>query len=103
MRFAEARRKLLEKPQSKGIGTLSEKTVHAVLKEYYGGGDESKEIKVGRFVADVVCEDGIVEIQTRQLFRLDKKLTALLDCKITRHMVYSYRVYLVISRLVTVG
>ena len=84
MRFAEARRKLLEKPQSKGIGTLSEKTVHAVLKEYYGGGEENKEIPLGGFVADVVSEDGVIEIQTRALYRLDRKLEALLPlCRVT--------------------
>ena len=84
MRFAEARRKLLEKPQSKGIGTLSEKTVHAVLKEYYGGGEENKEIPLGGFVADVVSEDGVIEIQTRALYRLERKLEALLPlCRVT--------------------
>ncbi|EXM38402.1 hypothetical protein RASY3_11080 [Ruminococcus albus SY3] len=84
MRFAEARRKLLEKPQSKGIGTLGEKTVHAVLKEYYGGGEENKEIPLGGFVADVVSEDGVIEIQTRALYRLERKLEALLPlCRVT--------------------
>ena len=84
MRFAEARRKLLEKPQSKGIGTLSEKTVHAVLKEYYGGGEENKEIPLGGFVADVVSEDGVIEIQTRALYRLERKLETLLPlCRVT--------------------
>ena len=83
-RFEAARQRMLSGRTSMGIGTLGERSIHAVLKEYYGGGDESKEIKVGRFVADVVCEDGIVEIQTRQLFRLDKKLTALLSlCRVT--------------------
>ncbi|MBO4868007.1 MAG: hypothetical protein J5582_15820 [Ruminococcus sp.] len=84
MRFAEARRKLLESPQSKGIGTLAEKTVHAVLKEYYGGGEENKEIPLGGFVADVVSEDGVIEIQTRALYRLERKLEALLPlCRVT--------------------
>lgn len=83
-RFEAARRRMLSCRESMGIGTLGERSVHAVLKEYYGGGDESKEIKVGRYVADVVCEDGIVEIQTRQVFRLDKKLSAFLPaCRVT--------------------
>jgi hypothetical protein len=84
LRFAEARRKLLESPQSKGIGTLAEKTVHAVLKEYYGGGEENKEIPLGGFVADVVSEDGVIEIQTRALYRLERKLETLLPlCRVT--------------------
>ncbi|MBR0530546.1 MAG: hypothetical protein IJJ76_12395 [Ruminococcus sp.] len=84
MRFDEALKKMTAERPRQGIGTLGEKTVHAVLKEYYGGGDESKEIKVGGFVADCVCEDGVVEIQTRQLYRLDRKLAALLPvCRVT--------------------
>ena len=83
LRFEAARKKLIENHERKGIGTLAEKTVHAVLKEYYGGGDESKEISIGGFVADAVSEDGIIEIQTRSLFRLDKKLTTLLPvCRV---------------------
>ena len=84
LRFENARKKLLESPQSKGIGTLAEKTVHAVLKEYYGGGEENKEIPLGGFVADVVSEDGVIEIQTRALYRLERKLEALLPlCRVT--------------------
>ncbi|SFD28041.1 hypothetical protein [Ruminococcus albus] len=84
LRFENARKKLLENPQSKGIGTLAEKTVHAVLKEYYGGGEENKEIPLGGFVADVVSEDGVIEIQTRALYRLERKLEALLPlCRVT--------------------
>ena len=76
-RFEAARQRMLSGRTSMGIGTLGERSIHAVLKEYYGGGDESKEIKVGRFVADVVSEDGIVEIQTRQL--LTKKVLITID------------------------
>ncbi len=84
IRFDEALKKMTAEHPRQGIGTLGEKTVHAVLKEYYGGGDESKEIKVGGFVADCVCEAGVVEIQTRQLYRLDRKLAALLPvCRVT--------------------
>ncbi|SEK54256.1 hypothetical protein [Ruminococcus albus] len=84
LRFENARKKLLESPQSKGIGTLAEKTVHAVLKEYYGGGEENKEIPLGGFVADAVSEDGVIEIQTRALYRLERKLEALLPlCRVT--------------------
>lgn len=84
VRFDEALKKMTAEHPRQGIGTLGEKTVHAVLKEYYGGGDESKEIKVGGFVADCVCEAGVVEIQTRQLYRLDRKLATLLPvCRVT--------------------
>lgn len=61
-----------------GIGTLSEKTVHAVLKNYYEPNSNNHEIKVGRFFADVYNEYGIIEIQTRQFNKLRAKLTTFL-------------------------
>lgn len=83
-RFEQARRKMTAWRERSGIGTLGEKTVHAVLKEYYGGGEESKELNIGDFVADAVTEEGIVEIQTRALYRLNKKLETLLPlCRVT--------------------
>lgn len=69
--------------QQKGIGTLGEKSVHAVLKAYYSEDSECTEIKVGGFVADIVGENGITEIQTRSLWRLKKKLEAFLPvCRV---------------------
>lgn len=67
-----------------GIGTLSEKTLHAVLKRYYEPDAESHEVKIGRYVADIVGENGIVEIQTAQFGRMKEKLTAFLEvCPVT--------------------
>lgn len=63
-----------------GIGTLSEKTLHAVLKNYFASGIDETEIKIGRYVADIVGENGIIEIQTQGFDKLRKKLTAFLDC-----------------------
>jgi hypothetical protein len=60
------------------IGILNEKSVHAVLKRYYEPHDDSHEIKIGGFVADIVNEQGIIEIQTGSFDRLKKKLTAFL-------------------------
>ena len=57
-----------------GIGTLGEKTVHAVLKNYLEPDVSCHEIKVGKFYADIVNEDGIIEIQTRNFDKLRKKL-----------------------------
>ena len=62
-----------------GIGTLGEKTLHAILKYYLDENPLNHERKVGGFFADVVNEDGIFEIQTRQLHRLRRKLDRLLD------------------------
>ncbi len=62
-----------------GIGTLGEKTLHAVLKRYFEPHADSQEVKVDGFVADICGENGIIEIQTRQLFRLVKKLETFLE------------------------
>ncbi len=67
-----------------GIGTLGEKTVHAVLKRYYEPVADRHEIQVGGYVADIVGETGIIEIQTRQFERLRRKLDAFLPvCPVT--------------------
>ena len=63
----------------KGIGTLSEKTLHAILKRYFEPDSESHEIKIGRYVADIVGENGIIEIQTTGLDKLRKKLEVFLS------------------------
>ena len=62
-----------------GIGTLGEKTLHAALKAYYEPDAESHEIKIGRYIADIVGENGIIELQTRSFDKLRKKLEAFLS------------------------
>lgn len=79
-RFLAARETaLLRIKGESGIGTLSEKALHAALKAYYEPDAESREISLGGFVADIVGEDGIIEIQTRGFERLRDKLTAFLE------------------------
>lgn len=79
--FAEACRKVIEREHVRdGIGTLGEKTLHAVLKRCFEPHEENHEIKVGGFVADIVGEDGIIEIQTGNFSHLRKKLAAFLEC-----------------------
>lgn len=62
-----------------GIGTYGEKTVHAVLKNYFEPYADSHERKIGGYVADIVGEDGIIEIQTAGFDKLRKKLEAFLS------------------------
>ncbi len=67
-----------------GIGTLGEKTLHAVLKDYFEPNKENQEVRIGSFVADIVSERGVTEIQTRQFNKLLKKLECFLDyCNVT--------------------
>lgn len=79
-RFLAARAEALERTKgADGIGTLSEKALHATLKSYYEPDSERREIALGGFVADVVGEEGILEVQTRGFERLRDKLEAFLE------------------------
>ena len=62
------------KEDGHGIGTLGEKTLHAAIKNYFEPDTSKHEITVGSFVADIVSDAGIIEIQTRSFDRLRKKL-----------------------------
>jgi hypothetical protein len=62
-----------------GIGTLSEKTVHSVLKNYYEANELNHEVKIEGFVADICNGKEIIEIQTRSFDRLRKKLSIFLQ------------------------
>lgn len=61
------------------VGTQNEKLLHAVLKNYYAPFSDEQEIKIGGYFADAVCEDGIFEIQTRNLYKLKDKLREFLQ------------------------
>ena len=79
-RFQQACRQARESLRGQnGIGTLGEKTLHAALKAYYEPDAESHEIKIGRYIADIVGENGIIEIQTQSFDKLRKKLEAFLS------------------------
>ena len=60
-----------------GIGTLNEGPLHAALKQHYLRRGGQEEVPVGDFVADVVCEDKIFEIQTGSFSGLKRKLESL--------------------------
>lgn len=70
---------ILKERERVGIGTLSEKTLHAVLKNYFEPDKEKQEIKIGTYYADIYNEAGIIEIQTRQFNKLRNKLTYFLE------------------------
>ena len=61
-----------------GIGTLSEKTVHSVLKSYLSPNPKSHEVKISGFIADIFTGNEIIEIQTRSFDKLRRKLPAFL-------------------------
>lgn len=81
-----------------GIGTLHEKTMHAVLKKYFEPYSDNHETKIGDYVADIVGKNGIIEIQTRAFERLNKKLSAFLEYAKTT-VVYPVSISNVICRI----
>lgn len=77
--FEEAKNKIIGIQRERhGIGTLAEKTVHAVLKHYYAPDEDMHEIPIENFVADIYTGSEIIEIQTRSFERMRDKLSAFL-------------------------
>lgn len=73
--FEEAKNRMYGKVQGeKGIGTLSEKSVHSVLKYYFAPDEKYHEQKIGTFVADICIDGEIYEIQTKQFYLMKRKL-----------------------------
>lgn len=61
-----------------GIGTLTEGSLHAGLKQYYKAPGDSFEVKVGTHHIDIVRDDLLIEIQTVNFSAMKKKLRTLL-------------------------
>jgi hypothetical protein len=68
------------------IGLLNEKPLHASLKQWYAQPGDRFEVAVDGFVIDIVRDDLLIEIQTRNFASINSKL-----CKLTQ----SYEVRLV--------
>lgn len=78
-RFEQAREKIIGSDKNRiGIGTLSEKTLHAILKNFYEPDEDKQEIPIDRFVADIFTGQEIIEIQTGQFNRMRDKLKCFL-------------------------
>jgi len=69
------------------IGTLNEKPLHAALKRWAAEDGDRFEVQVGRFVADIVRGDQVIEIQTGSTVVLKRKLTALLGRRSVRLLI----------------
>lgn len=74
-RFLEAKEAVTKQVfEKRGIGTLREKTVHAVMKQYYGPDPDTQEKQLGGLIADIFTGSEIIEIQTRSFQAMKKKL-----------------------------
>lgn len=79
LEFEAAKNKIVDKDRTRiGIGTLSEKTIHAVLKNYYEPDEDKHEIPIEGYVADIYTGKEIIEIQSGQFNRMREKLKAYL-------------------------
>ena len=63
-----------------GIGLLNEKALHASLKQWYARPGDRLEVSVDGFVIDIVRNDLLIEIQTRNFSSIKSKLTNLVRC-----------------------
>jgi hypothetical protein len=61
-----------------GIGTLTEKSLHAALKDWYAEPQDQFEVQVDGFVIDIVRDDLLIEIQTGNFGAMKRKLNKLL-------------------------
>jgi hypothetical protein len=78
-RFARSCLRIVGREYERGsVGVLKEKTMHAVLKDFIEPDPSFHEQKVEGYVADIVREGEIYEIQTRSLDKLSHKLAAFL-------------------------
>src|ERR1051325_3054286 len=60
-----------------GIGLLNEKPLHASLKQWYARPGDRFEVPVDGFVIDIVRDDLLIEIQTRNFSSIKSKLNNL--------------------------
>ena len=78
-RFEAARAEVIAKREERqGIGTLSEKTTHAMLKVFLEPDETRREVPFAGYVADILNPDGVIEIQSAGFHALRKKLQAFL-------------------------
>lgn len=78
-RFLQVCRQVQEQEHvHSGIGTLGEKTLHTVLKQYLQPDPALREVKIGRHVADIADGRCITEVQTRNFSALRPRLEAFL-------------------------
>lgn len=67
----------IQAPDMSGIGLLNEKPLHASLKEWYALPGDRFEQPVDGYVIDLVRDDHLLEIQTRNFAAMKSKLKAL--------------------------
>ncbi len=70
---------IFKNPNNGRIGTYGERTLHAVLKNYYEPDQSRHEQPFMGYIADICNEKGVTEIQTRNFNTMRKKLGTFLE------------------------
>ena len=65
-------------PETRGINTMQEKSLHAALKAWYARPGDRFEVEIGGYVIDLVQDGLLIEIQTGNFSSIKNKLNALL-------------------------
>ena len=60
-----------------GININNEKSLHSSIKQWYAVPGDRLEVKVDKYIIDLVREDSLIEIQTRNFSAIGNKLRAL--------------------------
>lgn len=60
-----------------GIGLKNERSLHAAIKEWYSQPGDEFEVTVDNFIVDIVRDDVLIEIQTKNLSSIGRKLRSL--------------------------
>lgn len=60
-----------------GININNEKSLHSAIKQWYAMPGDRLEVKVDKYIIDLVREDSLIEIQTRNFSAIGNKLRAL--------------------------
>ena len=63
--------------EQSGININNEKSLHSSIKQWYAMPGDRLEVKVDKYIIDLVREDSLIEIQTRNFSAIGNKLRAL--------------------------
>ena len=78
------------------IGTYQEYSLHEELKNYYKTRTGSTEVKVENYIIDVVNDNELIEVQTRNFSQIREKLQKLLELNYSVtlvHPIYEEKVF----------
>lgn len=70
---------MLSENDGDGIGTYNEKRFHRIFKRFVTDDASCYEIKIGKYVADVLCDGHVTEIQTTAYAKLAPKIRYYLE------------------------